>query len=136
MNRTIAVVLFATATWITGPKATAQAKELKVDVPFHFTVNNISLPAGHYTFGFDPMLPNTLIIVDQAKNVRARAFILRGSIGEGREARLIFHRYGGENFLSEVGFNSAADGVFLPVTRLEKQARVNRNEELASIAGR
>lgn len=119
-----------------GPRATAQAKELKVDVPFSFTVNSTSLPAGNYMFDFDPMLPNTLVIEDRTKSVRARVFILRGSIREGREERLIFHRFGGENFLSEVGFNSAADGVFLPVTRLEKQARVNRNEELASIAGR
>ncbi len=136
MNRTIAVMLFATATWITGPRAAAQGAVLKVDVPFNFTVSNTFLPAGSYEVGFDSIHPNVLVIRNRTKNVRATAYVQRGSIERGREDRLIFRRYGGEYFLSEVGFDTAADGVFVPVSKLEKDASVNRHEELASIAGR
>ena len=56
------------------------------------------------------------------------------SIPRRAEDRLIFHRSGGEVFLSEVHFNSAWNGVFLPETKLEREARVGRNEELAFLA--
>jgi hypothetical protein len=135
MNRTAAIALFAVATLTSAGSASAQSAVLKVNVPFNFTVNSTFLPAGNYTFGFDSMLPNTLVVQDRAKNVRARAYILRGSIGAGREDSLIFHRFGGEYFLSEVGFDSALDGVSLPVTKLERKVREGRNEELAFLAG-
>jgi hypothetical protein len=135
MNRIIAIALLATATLMTAGSANAQSPVLKVDVPFNFTVNKTFLPPGKYTFVFDPMLPNTLDIQDRTKSVRARAYFLRGSIGPGREDRLIFHRYGGEYFLSEVGFDSGSDGVSLPVTRLESRARAGMTEELAFFAG-
>jgi hypothetical protein len=131
----IAIALFATATLMTAGNANAQRDVLKVDVPFDFTVNNTFLPAGSYTFSFDSMLPNALIVEDRTKTIKARAYIQRGSIGAGREDRLVFHRFGGEYFLSEVGFDSALDGVSLPVTKLEKKARAGRNEELAFLAG-
>ncbi len=135
MNRIIAIALLAAATLATAGSANAQSPVLKVDVPFNFKVNKTFLPAGKYTFGFDTMLPNTLVIQDRAKNLKARAFILRGSTGAGREDSLIFYRYGGEYFLSEVGFDSAAEGVSLPLTKLEGRARAGGKEELAFLAG-
>ncbi len=134
MNRIAAIALFATATLMTAGNANAQRDFVTVDVPFSFTVNSTSLPAGIYTVCFDTMLPDWVVIQDQAKNVRARLWVLRGPFRAGREDRLIFHRYGGEVFLSEVHFNSAWNGVFLPETKLERKARVGRNEELAFLA--
>jgi hypothetical protein len=137
MNRIAAIALFAIATLMTAGSAGAQSAVLKVNVPFDFTVNKTLLAAGNYTFSFDPMLPNTLIVQDRAKNVKARAYILRGSIDQGREDRLIFHRYGGEYFLSEVGFDSASDGVSLPESKLESQVgKAAEKEDLALLAGR
>jgi hypothetical protein len=135
MKRIAAIALFATATLMTAGNASAQSAVLKVDVPFNFTVNSTSLPAGIYTVCFDTMLPDWVVIQDQAKNVRARFWVLRGPFRPGREDRLIFHGYGGEVFLSEVHFDSTWNGVFLPETKLERQARASRREELASIAG-
>jgi hypothetical protein len=135
MNRIIAIALLATATLMTAGSANAQRALLKVDVPFNFTVNSTVLPAGNYTIVLDPILPNTFDLLDRAKSVRARAYFLRGSIGPGREDRLIFHTYGGAHFLSEVGLNSASDGLFLPETKLESRARAGRKEELAFLSG-
>ncbi|MGO8933749.1 MAG: hypothetical protein ACLPLZ_02740 [Terracidiphilus sp.] len=131
-----AIALLAIATLMTAGSANAQRDVLKVNVPFNFTVNSTLLPAGNYTVEFDSMLPNTIDIQDRTKSVRARAYVLRGSIDAGREDRLIFHRYGSEYFLSEVGFDSASDGVSLPLTKLERQAgEGGRKEDLAFIAG-
>ena len=135
MNRTIAIALLATATLMTAGSGNAQSAVLKVNVPFNFTVNSTFLPAGNYTLQLRYPAPNTIIIQDRAKKREGRAYILRGSIGAGREDSLIFHRFGGEYFLSEVGFDSALDGLFLPETKLESRARAGRKEELAFLAG-
>lgn len=135
MNRIIAITLLATATLMTAGSASAQRPLLRVNVPFNFTVNSTVLPAGNYTIAFDSIVPNTLDLLDRTKSVRARAYFLRGSIGPGREDRLIFHTYGGEHFLSEVGLDSASDGLFLPASKLESRARAGRKVELAFLAG-
>ncbi|MGA2909295.1 MAG: hypothetical protein ABSE36_16455 [Terracidiphilus sp.] len=135
MKRIIAIALLATATLMTAGSANAQSAVLKVNVPFSFTVGNTFLPAGNYAVGFDSIHPNRLIIEDRTKTVRATAYVQRGLIGRGMEDRLIFHRYGGEYFLSEVGFDSASDGVSLPVSKLESRVRAGATEELAFLAG-
>jgi hypothetical protein len=137
MNRIAAIALLAIATSMTAGSASAQSAVLKVDVPFEFTVSNILLPAGSYTLGFDPAHPSVLLIEDRTRSVRARAYVERGLIGRGSLHTLTFHRYGGQYFLSEIHLDSASNGVFLPETKLERQAgRAGRTEELASVAGR
>jgi hypothetical protein len=135
MNRIAAIGLFAGAIFMTASSAAAQSSVVRVNVPFNFTINNTLLPAGSYAFGFDFMHPDMLIVRDRAKNVIATNVGQHGSVGPGKADALIFHRYGGQYFLSEVRFDSAADGIFLPATKLERQARkVNGKEELAFVA--
>jgi hypothetical protein len=135
MNRIAAIALFALATLMTSSSAMAQRPVIEVNVPFSFTINNTFLPAGTYTFGFDSMHPDQLLIRDLTMEVRAKEFGQRGSIDPGRPRTLIFHHYGSQYFLSEVRFDSASNGVFLPATKSERQARkVSQNEDLASIA--
>ena len=135
MNRIAAIALFIGAMLTTAGSAAAQGNAVEANVPFSFTVNNTFLPAGIYTFGFDSLLPDLLIVRDRAKNVKAKGLGQRGSIGPGMHVSLIFHRYGGQYFLSEIRFGSVSNGIFLPATRLEQQARkVSQQEELASVA--
>jgi hypothetical protein len=135
MNRIHAIALLVIATLTTAGGAGAQSAALKVDVPFNFTVNGAALPAGNYSFGFDSMVPDLLIVRDGAKSVKARSLGERGSIGAGKPRTLIFHRYGGQYFLSEVRFGSASNGAFLPETKLEREARgASREEDLAFVA--
>jgi hypothetical protein len=136
MNRIAAITLFSIATLMTAGNASAQSAVLKVDVPFSFTVNGEALPAGNYSFGFDSMVPDLLIVRDGANSVKARSLGERGSIGAGEPRTLIFHRYGGQYFLSVIHFGSASNGAFLPETKLEREAgRVSREEDLAFVAG-
>jgi len=135
MNRIAAIALFAGATLMTASSATAQRNVIEVNVPFNFTVNNTFLPAGSYILGFDPLFPDELIVRDRAKNVKAKVFGQRGSLGPGRPSSLIFHQYGGQYFLSAVRVDSGSNGVFLPATKLEEQARKeSQKEDLAFIA--
>lgn len=64
MNRIAAIAVFAGATLMTASSARAQGSVVKANVPFNFTVNDTVLPAGNYTFGFDLMCPDMLIIRD------------------------------------------------------------------------
>lgn len=135
MNRIAAIALFVGATLMTASSATAQSSVIKVNVPFAFTVNNTSLPAGSYIFGFDSAHPDLLVIRDEKNAVRALDFGQRGSLGQRKSHALIFHRYGDQYFLSEVRLESASDGIELSAAKAEKLARrVNRSGELASIA--
>jgi len=136
MNRIAAITLFAIATLMATGSANAQSAVLKVNVPFSFTVNGAALPAGNYSFGFDSMVPDLLIIRDGANSVKARSLGERGSIGAGKLRTLIFHRYDGQYFLSVIRFNSDSNGVFVPETKLEREARkASRQEEMAFISG-
>jgi hypothetical protein len=143
MNRIAAIALFVGTTLIMGGSAAAQSKVVEINVPFNFSVNNTLLPAGSYTFGFDSLDPDMLIIQDPAKNIQAKGLGQRGSIDQGRPRTVIFHRYGGQYFLTAVRIGSDSSGMFLPATKSEQQAKrvsrkqnrkVSGNEELASIA--
>ena len=135
MNRIAAIALFAAAVLTTVGSAAAQSRVIEVNVPFNFTVNNTFLPAGSYTFAFDPMHADVLIVRDRARNLKARDIGQRGSIGPGKADTLTFHRYGDQFFLSEVRLNSASREIFLPATKLEKQAsNVSGKEDFAFVA--
>jgi hypothetical protein len=134
MNRIAAIALFAGAAVMTAAGAAAQSSVVEVNVPFGFTVNNTFLAAGNYTFGFDSMNPDLLVIRDQTRQVKAKDFGQRGSIGPGRPGSLIFHHYGSQYFLSEVHFDSPANGMFLPETKSEQRARKAGRQEDVSVA--
>lgn len=135
MIRIVAVALLAGAAFVTGSCAKAQGAVIEVDVPFNFTINNTFLSAGTYTFGFDSMIPELLVIRDRTMEVKAKGLGQRGSIDQRTPRTLIFHHYGSRYFLSEVRFGSASNGIFLPASKFERQVRkAKQNADLASIA--
>ncbi len=135
MKRIAAVVFFVAATVMTASSATGQSHVITANVPFPFTVNDTSLPAGSYTFGFDTMHPNLLVIRDRTKSARARVVGQRGSVDPGTSDTLIFHRYRGQYVLGEVRFDSAANGILLPDTKFERSIKmVSHNLDVALVA--
>jgi hypothetical protein len=135
MHRIAAIALFAAAGLITAGNAAAQSGVIEVNVPFSFTVSSTSLPAGSYTFGFDSTRPDLLVIRDRKADLKAFDFGQRGAMSSGKPATLIFHRYGGQYFLSEVHLDSAANGIFLPATKSERRARKgSRQEDMVSLS--
>lgn len=124
MNRIAAIALFIAAAFVTPGIVAAQSGGFEVNIPFDFNVNNTLLPAGSYTIGMDILMhQDVLVIRDRTKTVKATDFGESGLIGPGTPHSLIFHQYGGQYFLSEVRFDVASNGIFLPATKSEDQAR-------------
>ena len=57
MNRISAIALFVAASFVTAGSALAQDHRVQATVPFSFTVNGATLPAGTYTIGSEIHLP-------------------------------------------------------------------------------
>ena len=98
------LALAATLVLAVTAAASAQTVRLKVTVPFRFTVNHTTLPAGEYSVktadnGGTEMLAiynlnsktTHLILSDSCQSVNAAG-----------QTRLVFHRYGKRNFLSQI----------------------------------
>jgi hypothetical protein len=135
MKRIVAIALFVAASLLTTRTAMAQSHAVEVNVPFNFTVNNTSLPAGKYTIASELTEPAMLVIRDNTRQIMAVDLGLYDPSGLGGKSQLVFHHYGNLYFLSEIRFAPAYKAVYLPPTKMEKFARKhNRLERPASIA--
>ena len=71
MKRIAAVTLIVAASFITAGSVLAQThKEVAADIPFNFTLNGRSLPAGHYTIETDSSSPDVFRIEDRKDSVQ------------------------------------------------------------------
>jgi hypothetical protein len=135
MKRITAIALFVAATFMTARSLMADPSSGKVNVPFNFTVNNITLPAGTYTIASDLAHPNQLIIRDQTNSVKAIEVGMNTTVTPGKPGSLIFHQYGDEYFLSEIHFSSISSGIFLPATSRERRIRKLSHKEIITPIG-
>jgi len=125
MKRTTsAIALFVASLFIT---AGVWAQAVKANVPFDFTINNTTVPAGTYTISSTSA--DVLRITDQ-KHVHLLTTALMDS-GNGAKANvLVFHKYGDRYFLSEIrSKDSSTMNMRLPVWKSEKQARAAQIQE-------
>jgi hypothetical protein len=108
------MVIAAVSCAYAGQAATVIAK-----VPFTFMVGQISLPAGDYLFYENT---NGLIRIQSAHRDECMVLTVPGkSVGNDGKAKILFHRYGNENFLSQV-FNGLGDSSLkLIVSKFEKE---------------
>lgn len=92
--------LFAAASF----SAFAQARGLRADIPFNFTIKDRALPAGVYTIEAIRLAgSDALRFVSADGRIRATAFVRAEFQKSGKaEPRLIFNRYADQYFLAEV----------------------------------
>ena len=112
MKRTIAIALFALATWTVIPSAPAQEIAVHATIPFRFAVGSTLLPAGSYTFSSP--LSHVLRIQHGTQSTTAvfnDSFALNPS---ARGGRLVFARHGDQYFLRAVESASASIHARLP----------------------
>jgi hypothetical protein len=91
---------------------------LKAKVPFAFTIGAKSVPAGIYeVYELRPGLiriggaqGNQLLLTNQGTQV-----------GDNNSAKLVFHRYGDQYFLSEVFDGMNHEGLRIPTSKLERE---------------
>jgi len=129
MNRIAAIALSVAATLMAAGSAMAQNRAVEVTVPFSFTVNNTTLPAGSYSIASDPTHPNTLVVRDRTGSVKAVNVGISDASSIGKTSTLIFHRYGSQYFLSEIRFASANSSLYFPANKQELRARKQLKKE-------
>ncbi|WP_158945040.1 hypothetical protein [Granulicella sp. S190] len=128
MKNLTAVALFVAAGFVTAGSALAQDHKVTATIPFNFTVNGNSLPAGSYTVGSDINSPRILTLSDRAKGVSAMVITVADADASDGGNKLVFHRYGNQYFLSEVRTANASMNCHLPTSKQEKNARAQTQE--------
>jgi len=127
MKNLTAIALFVAAGIVTAGSALAQDHKVTATVPFNFTVNGRTLPAGNYTIGTDVNSPYILRISDRQKGVNAMAVTIPDSSASA-DNKLVFHRYGSQYFLSEIRTANESMTCHLPTSKQEKWAKAQTQE--------
>ena len=97
---------------------------IRADVPFSFTVNGTTMPAGPYTVSKMPNAINTLLI--QSDNGKEAKLVIPHrveSLTAADRTRLVFHCYSGRDhcFLHQIWVGGNGSGQELPKSSLEKE---------------
>jgi hypothetical protein len=134
----IAVTVFALSLMTIVAQAQSGNLKLHFDIPFAFTVENATFPAGNYEITQPArwvlMLRNTTTQSSGFEHARAPQ---PGKKTDGR-IRLLFHRYGNESFLVMVSDGTAASTYELRETdeemRLANQHPAAQRETVSVLA--
>jgi hypothetical protein len=127
MKNLTAIALFVAAGFVTAGSALAQDHKVTANVPFNFTVEGRTLPAGNYSIGNDVNSPRLLTITDRKDGVAIMAITIPDS-GNAADNKLVFHRYGNQYFLSEVRSTNSSMRCHLATSKQEKWAK-NQTQE-------
>ena len=115
--------LFINAAVYTSPLHAQESQTVGVNIPFAFSVNGKTLPAGRYRI--EPVGTNRDIWGIRGVESFARHFLLAMTRNGSSDGKLIvtFHRFGDLNFLA--GFKTSSYEIGLPATKQEKALRVS-----------
>jgi hypothetical protein len=121
MSKRLFAIMFAATVFAALYASAAQAQTsqtIVVNVPFTFTTNNKSLPAG--TYRIEPASDNRALWMIRDGSNNPDRFLLAVMITgkAGNDARVTFHRYGDKYFL--VGFRTASYEIGLPKSHQDK----------------
>lgn len=118
--------------------ASAQTVDVKANVPFSFTVNRATLPAGEYSLKSMDEQGAALAIRDL--NSKTANLVLSSSCRSPKSAsqtKLVFHRYGNHYFLSQIWIEGSEAGRELRPSAGEKEmARNVSMQEVVLVAKR
>ena len=121
MKRTT-VLAFLTAALISMGSACAHAQAPAFQVPFDFTVDNQVLPAGTYQVSYNAA--KTAILIRSQDDRFHALTTIHPADPSISDSEVVFTKYGNQYFLHEVLCGALSMHVALPVSRLEKQARI------------
>ena len=102
-----------------------EAVTIRAEIPFEFSINNKTLPAGTYRIGPASTDTRALWTIGDTSDGPGQ-FLLAGIVSsrnfESGDLKLMFHRYGEKNFL--VGFETQSYEIGLPTSKAEKSVRL------------
>jgi len=128
--------VFSFLLMLTAVTVSAQSERTRViNIPFNFIVGQKTLPAGEYTLEPNRKDSDNVWLL-QSKEGHASALFTTNTVRASEtqeEARLVFHRYGGQYFLSQIWTPGANTGRELLISRLESQLAKNSIERQTTI---
>src|SRR5258706_3417535 len=121
---------------LTAVTVSAQSERIRViNIPFSFIVGQQSLPADEYTLEPNRKDSDNVWLV-QSKEGHASALFTTNTVRASEtqeESRLIFHRYGGQYFLSQIWTPGGNTGRELLMPSLESQLAKSSIERQTTI---
>ncbi len=115
-------------------QAQSTVRGVHVTVPFAFTINDNSLPAGTYFF-YSNLANPVQITVQDSKEYKAVDLGVRDPDGLDQPSTLVFHQYGDEYFLSKISFESPSTAIAFPPAEREQRAKNREAEKDLRITG-
>ena len=113
---TLSIVITLTITGLAG-----LGTKVTANIPFDFTVNGKTLPAGAYEVA-PGTTKNTLVIRNWENRVAISTLTMEASDKSKGKARLIFRRYGNQHFLVQVYDGTSGEGQELIKSKAEREA--------------
>jgi hypothetical protein len=117
--------------------ASAQTVNVKAKVPFSFTVNRATLPAGEYSLKSMDEQGTAIAIRDLNSN--ATNLVISNSCRSSESAsqtKLVFHRYGNHYFLSQIWIEGDNAGRELLPSAGEKEVARNSSVQEVILAAK
>lgn len=121
-----------------GGSAYAQAVHVRITVPFEFTVNNKTLPAGQYEVLSAGLLNPSVLEIrrpDGLLQTYVNASDRPQSSNSSNQTKLVFRQYGNMYFLSQLWTEGAHLGWEFPKVRAEiREARNGAGQQVTVAA--
>ena len=129
-----AAVTVVTLICVANPVAVqAESRQLKANIPFDFHVGARSFPAGTYTVRL--MASSVIQVRDEAGKVWMTEMSLPiWSDDRNPNSRLVFNRYGNDQFLTQILWPGYNQGQGLIKSSLEREAATNSIETRRTVA--
>ena len=125
MNRIAAIALFVVAGFATTHSATAETRVVATNIPFAFTVNGTTIPAGtYYVYSVSPHLMQIRSTDFQHPRTVSVTTFDSSQSKAGDATKLVFKNYGGQYFLHEIVSPAYSTDAEVPASNQEKKVRV------------
>jgi hypothetical protein len=115
MKRLGFTILAAAA--LTLPLGAQTTNIMHANIPFEFVVGKTTAPAGTYVFSF----PDAQGLVCMRLVGTEGRLLVTSPGGDSTSPKLVFHRYGNQYFLSQIGTTSRSSDI--PPSRIERELK-------------
>ncbi len=114
-----ALMIIALALIVSAPIAQAEAR-INAQVPFDFTLDQKSVPAGEYEIS---SLNNNVLVLRNLDTREARLVIkpMHVQVSQTPGAKLVFHKYGDQYFLVQIWDGQGNIGIAFHESKREKE---------------
>jgi len=123
--RLIALLVLTGGLAAAAEAQTAGHIQLRATIPFEFNVGQKTMPAGEYTITqINPSSDRTVLQLRSNDGRNATVVQMNNVMGKaGDGARLVFNRYGSQNYFSQAWTSADGNGWQAPKSNAESRAR-------------